>query len=249
MFLSIKKNKKWSSLYKTFIWAASLSLAALLGFNWFGIITFLAVSVGIYFSQSHNRIDFRAIYWLFSFASFGVLFFQINALNPFSSLWISFILIAVLTAVFFLIQKLIDYQFVNQSLFYSVISTAVLIVIFVNIFSLSTPFSLGLTGILIFFSLAWLFYENLRLISLSPKRSLLTSSVPGFLGIELVWVVLVLPLGILNSTALLTLFFVILRDFLISHFKGLLNKELVFKQFTVLILLSIIILAASQWSL
>jgi hypothetical protein len=67
--------------------------------------------------------------------------------------------------------------------------------------------------------------------------------------LELTWVILLLPLGIINSAALLTLFFILIRDFLSAHFRGILSSSFVFRQLTFLVLFTIIILASSNWSL
>lgn len=249
-FLSTTVQNKWSSLYKTGIWTASLIFLGNLGIHWFPILLFIGVSLGIYFSLPPERINFASAYWVFSLSASLLVLLQTSASFPiFSASWISVFLYLISAIIFFFVLELTGYSFINQFLSFSVINTGVLIFLFLGILPLASPFSLSTAGIILFIGLFLLFQETFRLTGVSPKKSLVLGAVAGLLGIELAWVIISLPLGVLNSAALLALFFVIIREILINHFRGALTTAFVFRQFTFLVLFMIIIFAASRWSL
>jgi hypothetical protein len=237
-------------LYKTGIWAAALALLGFLGLHWFSLTVFIFVSLGIFFSLPSGKGNFWVTYWIFSFSSGALLLLQTSTTLPILGYsWVSFLVFFLSVTLFFFILKLIDYSFANQFLSFSFINTGVLIFFFLSILSLASPFSLSGAGLVLFLGLTLMFREILLLSDVSGKRSTILSMVIGFLGIELSWVVLSLPLGLLNGTAFLTLFFVVSRELLVNHFKGNLTTDFIFRQITFLVLFSVIILAASQWTL
>ena len=249
-FLSIIVQRKWSLLYKTLLWSATLFLTALTGFWWLSLVVFFFVSLGIYFSEPPERRAFQTTYWFFSFSVFGLLCLQTASLNlVFASFWASLLIIIIAGIVFAGILGMFRFSFINEPLAYSIINTVLFITLFIDILALAAPFSLGAAGLLLFIVLTLLFRENLLFLKVSPKQSILIGMVLGFLGLELTWVILLLPLGIINSAALLTLFFILIRDFLSAHFRGILSSSFIFRQLTFLVLFTIIILASSKWSL
>src|SRR6056297_1612379 len=144
MFLSTKTKKKWSSLYKTVIWAASLSIAALSGFSWLGVAVFLFVSLWAYFSSPKKRTRFRATYTSLSLFSVVSLVLQTNAADSvISSPWVSAVLILVFSTTLFFIFEVIGDKILNESLAVRIINTVLFIVIFITLLSVAAPFSLG----------------------------------------------------------------------------------------------------------
>ncbi len=237
-------------MYKAGIWAAALVFLGLLGFHWLSIALFLLVTAGIFFSLPSGRGDFWAAYWVFAVSSGLLLVLQITTSLPIlSSPWVSFVLVLLSALTFFFILELMDYSFINQYLGFSLVNTGVLIFLFLSSLALAAPFSLSAVGIFLFLALSLLFREIFLFSGVSRKRALILGMVLGLLGIELAWITLSLPLGILNGAALLTLFFVIIREFLTTHFRGTMTTAFVFRQFTFLVLFMIVILAASRWSL
>ena len=66
---------------------------------------------------------------------------------------------------------------------------------------------------------------------------------------EVIWVVALLPMGFLNSSALVLLFILVLEDFAVNYFAGGLNRILILRNITVFVLISLAIFAASHWSI
>ena len=104
-----------------------------------------------------------------------------------------------------------------------------------------------LAGVAVFL----LFREFLSFFSASTNKFLilLTSLVFAFLAMEMIWVVALLPMGFLNSSALVLLFMLVLEDFAVNYFAGGLNRVLVLRNVTIFVLMSLAIFAASHWSI
>ncbi len=82
-----------------------------------------------------------------------------------------------------------------------------------------------------------------------PKRRILAATSFSFLTLEILWVVALLPLGFLNAAALALFAALILMDFIVNHFNGSLTRRVILRNATSWIVLSVIIFAASKWSL
>lgn len=82
-----------------------------------------------------------------------------------------------------------------------------------------------------------------------PKRKVLIAAGFSFLTLEFLWAISLLPIGFLNSAALMLFAALILMDFIVHHFSGTLTRRIILRNATSWIVLSIIIFAASNWSL
>ncbi len=237
-------------MYKAGIWLAALVFMGLLGLHWLSIAVFILVSLGIFISLPSGKNDFWATYWVFAVSAGLLLLLQReSSFSVLSSFWISLVICLVSAVIFFFILELVDYSFINQFFGYSLINTGVFAFLFMSVMALASPFFLAGAGIFLFLALFLVFREIIFLSGVSGKKSLILGLVFGLLGVELAWIVLSLPIGILNGAALLTLFFVIIREFLAAHSRGGLTTHFAFRQFTFLVLFMIVILAASQWAL
>lgn len=250
MFLSTRIKKKWNSLYKAIVWALGLGIMIFSKFSWYGIAIFVLIAIWAYFSASSNRSKLKITYLFSSVVSFWLLFSQTNISDSFlSSVWLSIILILILSFFMFSLFGLFEDYFINENFVYKIINTVIFIFLFISLFTLVSPISLGLWGGILSIIVFLLFNEFLSFFNIAKKRRILTSLTVSFLSFELAWVITLLPLGILNGTALLTLFMCSTRDFLLIHFKGNLKSSFIFQQFTFLIVITIIILASSSWGL
>lgn len=82
----------------------------------------------------------------------------------------------------------------------------------------------------------------------SRKKSLIAVSI-AFLAVEFVWLVSLLPSGFLNAASLILLIILILEDFTVHHFSGTINRQIILRDVTAFLVLSLVILGASNWSL
>lgn len=82
-----------------------------------------------------------------------------------------------------------------------------------------------------------------------PKRKTLAAAGFSFLVLEILWAVSLLPIGFLNSSALMLFAVLILMDFIVHHFNGALTRVVILRNITSWIILNVVIFAASNWSL
>lgn len=81
----------------------------------------------------------------------------------------------------------------------------------------------------------------------SPGRNLGALAF-GFLMLQALWVVAILPLGFLNAASLALLIALILEDFFIEHWSGEMNRKIILRNITLFLVLGLVILGASRWS-
>lgn len=80
------------------------------------------------------------------------------------------------------------------------------------------------------------------------KKNLI-SAVLAFVLTQLSWAVNLLPIGGLNSASLALLIALILNDLTIHHLSGTLNRQIVLRNATIFIVLTLLVFGASGWSL
>lgn len=102
-----------------------------------------------------------------------------------------------------------------------------------------------------FLAFAFLFKEALDFLpdEFPKKKKSLFVWGTSFLIMEFAVMVSFLPIGFLNSSALIVLIAFILEDLIFYHIKGNLNRQVVLNNLTILIVALIFIFATSKWSL
>lgn len=144
-----------------------------------------------------------------------------------------------------------DLVFENLPVLYQFLNTAMFFTLFTMFFSadLSSYFSVKyLAAALVIF----LFFRETFQVLLPAyrrKRALLMVSVLTLITVELLWAIKLLPIGFVNSAALATLAAFLLRDAAGSFIQGNLSRTFILKRATLLIVLLVFILGASQWTI
>lgn len=82
-----------------------------------------------------------------------------------------------------------------------------------------------------------------------PRREKTAALVLGFSAVEFLWAISLLPLSFFNGAALLTLLVILMRDFLDYYFQGKLTRNLFLSRGTIFIILLVLILGTSSWTL
>jgi len=82
----------------------------------------------------------------------------------------------------------------------------------------------------------------------SRKRNLIIGGA-AFLILQLFWAIALLPLSFLNAASLVLLALLILEDFIVRHLTGMMSRQIVLRNITVFLVLTLLIFGASQWSL
>lgn len=230
----------------------ALVLGAFLGVRFFGfsfstIFSSAIVFLLIYFLESPERTRLRSSFFVSVFFGFVALSQFLS--SSFSiSLAANFVFFLVLGIIFFIIFGLTAFIFTNRFLAYGLFNTVLLVFIFLTIQFLSWSFLVS--SLILFITLALIFHETFLFFSINLKdRIWFASFILGLLALELSWLLVFLPLGVINSAVFLALFFLLVRDTLLVHFQGHLNLSFVFRELTFFVFLSIIIFAASKWTI
>ncbi|MEK7555421.1 MAG: hypothetical protein AAB516_01215, partial [Patescibacteria group bacterium] len=158
--------------------------------------------------------------------------------------------ILLLAVLFYLLLGIKNLIFVNRSSLYYLLSNILFFLMFFFFFLIDKSqfflikyLSVGLGTF--FLSKEFLFFF---IPDFSKRRALITAGF-SFLIFELIWVISLLPIGFLNSSALTLFAALILMDFIVNHFNGALTRRVILRNATSWIILSIIIFAASNWGL
>ncbi len=234
-------------LVSIFLWIVLAS-----DFRWWSLFLFFGSIAGVYISQIAERNLLRSSFWLFPLVTIiGFWVITQNIAFSFSSPYIVLFFIGLFllfSFAFFLLIGISHFFFKNRFVIYGIFNTAVLLASFVVFFVL---FEKSLFWIFPFFIIVFLlFRESLYFFGVEFKRRIgVTSALVALLTSELLLVTKFLPLGILNGSIFLALFFLLLRDSLIAHFHGNLTRKLLLRQLTIFVFLTLIIFAVSKWSL
>ena len=221
-------------------------------FRWWSLLLFFGSVLVVYITQIAERNFLRSSFWLFPLVTIiGFWVITRNIVFSFSSPYVSIFFVGLFLLfffAFFLIIGISRFFFKNRFVVYGVFNTAVLLASFAVFFVL---FEKSLLWIFPFFVIVFLlFRESLYFFNIQFKRRIgVTSAVVALLTSELLLVTKFMPLGILNGSIFLALFFLLLRDSLIAHFQGNLTKKLLLRQVTIFVFLTLIIFAVSKWSL
>ena len=242
-FQSIFRNRiAWKSLLK----AASLTLAlfgvAYFEFSFWAVLVFFSLSLAIYFSLPKDRSHIKFSFWLLQI--FGFLGSVLPAVENFFGIFI-FISFGILALTLFLI---VHFVFKDRFLIYGVWNVLFLFLVFSEFFYFDFPQFLEI--VLLFLVLVLIFEEVFRFFGIIwRERILLASLVLSLLGIELFWLVSLLPLGFVNAAVFLALSLLLLRDAVLFHLQGVLTRVFIFKELTFFVTISILIFAASKWAI
>ncbi len=243
-------QRRWKLPYKAVLWTLSLGAVVWSGFHFLWLLVFVFVSIGAYVTESRERAMLRTSYWFLVALSPLLLWLQASSFIPLiASPGVRVFVVAALGVLFWAMLNLMRFAFSDRLFAYNLVNTAILVVLFLTTFHMVQPYYMGVIGIGLFAAITLLFKELYGFFGITQKKSWVISVVIGLIALELAWFVLLLPLGILNTAAFLVLFLVLVRDILLSHLRGDLSTAFVFRQFTFLVLLTIIIFAASQWTL
>lgn len=254
---NLKEKGQSSLLFKTLLFTLLLGAAFLSGSVIWEVL-FVLASIFIYFLLSEQREELRISYFFITILPILL----VNVLDS-TQLPVDLVLgleigITITSGlIFWAILGLIGFIFRRRVFVYTLVNTFLFVLLFTSILSIMEPFSIGIIGIGLFTAVFLIFSEIFEFFSISrtgfsiikDKRSLVSSFTAGFLAVQLAWIVLILPLGLINSAVLLVLIFILLRDLLIAHFEGRLTLPFILRQFTFLALFVIIIFASSNWSI
>ena len=213
-------------------------------FSFWSILIFLIVFVSLYLTEEGNRRSVRTSFFLIPLLALigGIaLFSEGSYIAPLFFLISFFVVLYAYVTLHGIARFLTEERERSYVILHTVLLLLTLI-LFSKLVWLSP-----LWMFVLFAVLALLFTEGFRFFSIPQAR--ISGAVLGFIGAELLLISRFLPLGFLNMAAFVGLILFLLRDVLKSHFLGKLDKKQVMRSVTLFVLFSLIIFAASSWTI
>jgi len=225
---------------RTIIFSFLLFLA---GGHWLLSSLFILVVFYLYFRPSLNSSQFLLSFLVLLSASL----LAINLLNNWSiavSLLFGFL--------FFSLLGVKNLVFVNRQPIYYLFNNLLLLAIFIYFFWSENSRLFFIKYLLAFFAIVFLSKELLTFsipdLLNSSKKNLIIYGM-AFLVFQLLWAITLLPISFLNAASLALLIALILQDFITRHFSGTMSRQIILRNITVFLILSLVIFGASRWSL
>ncbi len=229
--------------------ALSLLLLSIVSYKWL-IIVFIAAAFYFFFSFAGGR-QFLASFII-------LLVVSLLAVNwPLAvGFWPS--AVSLLSGVlFFIILGVKNLSFVNRRPIYHFLNNFLLLTVFIMFYASDKSRFFTVKYLAAFLGIYFLFQEILTFIGrferenpaplVASKINLLSFGL-AFSVFQLLWAVSLLPIGFLNAGALTLALVLIIKDLTFSHLNGNLNRTMVLKNITLLIMSILIIFAASKWT-
>ncbi len=210
--------------------------------QWSMVIVFLAVALYLYFRPSLNSSQFILSFLVLLATSL----LTVN-LIPHSS----FLIPLFFGFLFFLLLGVKNLIFVNRQPFYYLFNGLLLLIIFTSFFWSGNSQLFFIKYLSVFFAIVFLSKEFLTFSVAgflnSPKKNLIVCGM-AFLILQLLWAITLLPISFLNAAGLALLIVMILQDFITHHFSGTMSRQIVLRNVTVFLILSLVIFSASKWT-
>jgi hypothetical protein len=249
---SALKSPKGSLLVlalKAIIWGVLLTFV---NRHWLFIIAFLLVSFYFYLRKPFNASRLLASSLILIFTSLLIMRTAggLPGLSLPSSSWLSIIIAFFFSLLYFLLLGIKNLVFIHRQSLYRLLNG--LLFSGILILFLGAPKSGG------YFALSYLLigaasflllreYLAFDFESAMGKKNLL-ALVFSFLTLQFLWVVSLLPIGFLNAAAFSLLIILILVDLAVHNWLGALSRQLILRNASIFLILSIIIFALSKWS-
>ncbi len=219
--LAFKSALFWAFLYLSVVYSLSF------------IAIFLAAAFYFYFRPTLNSRQF--------FYSFLVLILLALLFVVSNSLFI-FPMCLLFGVIFFFMIGIKNMIFRHRSAIYYLLNTILFLMLFAFFFS-SDKFNLFLVKyLLLFFAIFMLFREFINFsvpeASSYHKNNLISAGV-AYLISQFVWIIALFPFNFLNASSLVLLILLILEDFSVNYFSGTMNRQIILRNITMFLVLSL----------
>ncbi|MFB6212660.1 MAG: hypothetical protein ABEI53_02475 [Candidatus Magasanikbacteria bacterium] len=235
-------KEPYSSLLKAVGLGAALSAQIFIGPALLGAAPFFIVAAIIYFSHYTELMDLTLSYWAGIFLSSFTLFKIKNSLLTGLAQSISSWLFVVVSIIFFWSLFELEGWFQTKRFTLLPIQNSYLIGLssasFLPYFS---QYSVGASFLFLFGVFYSVLYEFFWLKDFDNRNTYLSSAALSLLGVELAYLLRLLPLSIFHVTLLLVIFISLGRNLVISNLEGKISRGLILRQLTVLIILSLLV--------
>jgi len=229
---------------KAIIFAVLIFVANYTG-GFFWNLVFIVVSMHFYFRDS--------LEWKKFFYSFAILIiYSLVITHYLIDQYLIMVSAVVFGLLFFLLLGIKKFAFINRQMLFNLLSGALFFMVAVAFFGAdkSVGFDFLLYYIGVFLAFAFLFKEAIDFLpdEFPKKKKSLFVCGASFLIMEFAVLASFLPIGFLNSSALIVLVAFILEDLIFYYIKGNLNRQVVLNNLTILIIALIFIFATSKWT-
>jgi len=234
----------------------AFGLLAWVGFAFWPILIFVTAVLAVYFSESPERKVLRSSFWLLAiFGLLGAIIPLGFSGTPFHGS-ISVFMMVIFGILTFGWLGLANSSFNDRLLAHNLLNAALAAFFFVLAFYLMpSPESESVLVLLawflaIFLGALLLLTESLSFeVSLRGRGLKLTTWSFALILAEISVLASFLPAGFLDAAAFLTLFYILGRDAVLSHFRGFLSFSLVFTELTIFAVVLGLIFATVTWVL
>ena len=251
---SLTKTIEWKSAAKAALAALALGFVGWAGFSFWAVILFFAVVFSVYFSESAERKSLRASFWVSVFSGLAAVRIILNS-NGLPAPLFLWPLMAAFGGLTFLILGFSNFIFKNRSLAAELFDTSILLYFFLIMFAIGPGLSSASQLNPVFWLLAaWLgigliIREFFLMEGLPRRMANVISWSLALIGGEVALLAAFLPLGFINGAAFSTLFVILVRDAVLSRFKGLLSPSAVLRSLAIFIVMAGVIFATVNWFL
>ncbi len=224
-------------------WTGASGFAAAPSVGRAGPFLFFAfLSFFLYFRRTQRPAFFGSFLVLFC-ASVAALFFL-------KSGWLLIAGVLFFVLIFVLLLGSKDLVFANRpAAFYAAVNLLFLAVF--SLFFLAEKTSYLLVKHFAVFAASFILFKGIFNVMAPyfPRRHLLMAAVAALAVAEMAWAAALLPLGFINSAAMLLAASYIISDFSLRHLSGTLKRSAVFRGLAVFAVLLAIILFSSRWEI
>jgi len=232
--------------------AGSSLFSAAFSFAWWSIIVAIIVVLFGYYNIT-ERHAFRISYWLLFVVLAGAfsLSFQPSIAGSVGGL-IPYAVYIVGVALFFLMFGIAHGVFRASTSLYSLLNTALIFGLLLTSHLLAWQGSILTSVVMLFISImvsSVLIREAFQWYGLPSGNTKFISYALGMIIGELYLVLSFLPLGPFNTAAFLTLIAFFGRDVFVASHRGTLSMPFALRSLTFFVLITIVILSASPWSI
>lgn len=241
---SVLKTTQLRLTLKTLIFGGLLLWARLSNFGVLPILVFLGYVLLIYFRNhsQNNGENFYSYLFLVLASLIGV-----GEVDHFQFIFPAAVFFS---AIFYIALGIKELAFSRRDEWNFAKNILLFFAVFAAYF-LSNKYDWFLVKFLLIFAVGFLMLEEWLgwLKENFPRRRKLVALVFSFLILQLLWAVSLLPLGFVNSAALMTIFVYLIFDFCANHFRGTITKKLIIKNSIVLFASFCVIFFLTNWKI
>lgn len=233
---ALKEPASLSTL-KAAIFAVLLFLAAS---HWLFAVILVLAALFFYFSGQSGSFFYS---FLILLASSLIISYWLLVI----SYWLAIMSAAVFGVLFFILLAIKNLFFINRENYYHFLNNFLFFAVFLIFFQIDKARFFWLWYLVLFLAVFALFKELLIQRNYFPSKINLLAVCLAFIIIQYAWALSLLPIGFLNSLALMTIGALILKDLLANYLNGLLSRRIVLKNITLFMISSLIVFVASIW--